>query len=826
MRKGICFLALLLMLCGILALSFACKSPENSSDSIISNSLQSESSSDSAKDSGHTHSFTVKKAQKKYLKSAATCTEKAVYFYSCSCGAVGTTTFEYGKTIAHTYDQQVAKDKYLKSVATCTKKAVYFYSCSCSAVGTTTFEYGETIAHPTERGWSYNQTHHWHNSTCSCNVKVDYSEHTPDGSGWCSVCQQAVLPTDGVLYDVSEDGTYAEVIAYFGKYSKVKISDIYNNLPVRNICNEVFTNTSITEVLIPDSVTSIGNSVFSRCDRLTSVTIGNSVRSMGDYVFYNCDRLTSVTIGNSVTSIGDYAFYNCDKLTSVTIGNSVTSIGMLAFSDCSGLTNITIPDSVTSIGWAAFYNCDRLTSVTIGNSVTSIGGWAFRDCSRLTSITIPGSVRSIGDAAFAGCGSLKNIYIKNIAAWCKISGLDGLMRYGPDNKNLYLNGEEVTNLIIPDSVTSIGDYAFYNWSGLTNITIPDSVTYIGIAAFSGSRNLQYNVYGRTKYLGNANNPYHVLITTVGNKDFSSYQIHNETKIICSYAFAEHSRLTNITIPDSVTCIGYSAFSHCNRLTSITIPDSVTYIGGEAFFCCYKLVEVINKSSLPIKKGSESYGQIGYRALNVKTNGTSDIINNDDYLFYTYNNENYLLGYIGNDIDLALPKNYNGQNYKIYNSAFRDCSGLTSITIPDSVTSIGDYAFDGCSGLTNITIPDSVTSIGDLAFFGCSGLTSITIPDSVTSIGGSTFSGCSSLTSITIPDSVTSIKYAAFNNCIELKTVYYKGTAEQWSKISIDNYSNYNDYLTTKSTIYYYSETKPTKAGKYWHYDKNGNIIEW
>ena len=186
------------------------------------------------------------------------------------------------------------------------------------------------------------------------------------------------------------------------------------------------------------------------------------VTSIRDYVFYKYTKLTSITIPDSVTSIGRTAFSSCSGLTSVIIGNGVTSIGGWAFSDCSGLTSITIPDSVTSIGDGAFDTCNKLTSVIIGNGVTTIGDYAFRYCSRL-----------------------KNIYITDLAAWCKISGLINLMAYGPNKKNLYLDGELVTNLIIPDSVTSIGEYAFSYCSGLTSVTIGNGVTSIGDYAFRG-----------------------------------------------------------------------------------------------------------------------------------------------------------------------------------------------------------------------------------------------------------------------------------------------------------------------------------------------------
>ena len=175
----------------------------------------------------------------------------------------------------------------------------------------------------------------------------------------------------------------------------------------------------------------------------------------------------------------------------------------------------------------------------------------------------------------------------------------------------------------------------------------------------------------------------------------------------------------------MTSIGNYAFYGCSGLTSVTIPNSVTSIGNYAFDGCYKLVEVINKSGLNITKGNRDNGNIAYYALSVKKDGTSDIVNKYDYLFYTYDNVNYLVAYVGSNTDLTLPDDYNGQNYKIYKYAFSGCGGLTSVTIPSSVTSIGDSAFSYCSGLTSVTIPNSVTSIGKSAFEGCRGLKNIT-----------------------------------------------------------------------------------------------------
>ena len=202
--------------------------------------------------------------------------------------------------------------------------------------------------------------------------------------------------------------------------------------------------TSLTSIIIPNSVTSIGYEAFSDCTGLTSVTIGNSVTSIGSSAFKYCSGLTSITIGNSVTSIGHSAFNGCTGLTSITIGNSVTSIGNMAFCKCSGLTSVTIPNSVTSIGSSAFEYCSGLTSITIGNSVTSIGHSAFEYCIGLTSITIPNSVTSIEEYAFEDCDGLKEVHITDLDAWKNISFGNyyaNPLYYGA---KLYLNGVEVT----------------------------------------------------------------------------------------------------------------------------------------------------------------------------------------------------------------------------------------------------------------------------------------------------------------------------------------------------------------------------------------------
>ncbi len=444
-------------------------------------------------------------------------------------------------------------------------------------------------------------------------------------------------------------------------------------------CGDNLTWTLSDSVLTISGTGAMTSSPFrqSYSSAIKTVIINDGVTSIGGNAFYNCSSLTSVTIPNSVTSIGEGAFVK----TGIYNNAANWENGVLYINDClikakqSVSGSYIIKESTRLIGEGAFGGCS-LTSITIPNSVTSIGRSAFYECYSLSSVTIPNSVTSIGGEAFVSCFSLTSINVDSNNP--NYSSVDGVL-FSKDKTTLIRCPERKRGAYtIPNSVTSIGDNAFHWCDALTSITIPNSVTSIGHDAFWNCNSL------------------------------SSVTIPNSVTWIGDGAFEACSSLTSVTIGNSVTSIGSSAFLDCSSLTSVTIGNSVTSIGSDAFRLCDALTAITIPNSVT---------SIGHDAF-VETGIYNNAANWENGVLYI------------NDC-LIEAKSVSGSyiikegTRLIGDYAFWSCSSsLTSVTIGNSVTSIGDYAFSYCSSLTSITIPNSVTSIGEEAFLNCS-LTSVT-----------------------------------------------------------------------------------------------------
>ena len=517
---------------------------------------------------------------------------------------------------------------------------------------------------------------------------------------------------------------------------------------------------------IPDSVTEIESFAFNGCEALTSIVIPDSVKKIGYSAFSGCTGLESIVIPDSVTEIGRAAFdgsnglfVGCYGLTSIIVDennskydsrdncnaiietksgrliagcrstiipNSVTVIEDRAFENCKALSSIIIPDSVTEIGWGAFNGCEALTSIIIPKSVTIIGG-----------------IRGIEDCAFSGCSGLESIVVDP-----KNPVFDSR-----DNCNAIIETETdrliagCRSTTIPDSVTEIGEYAFYGCKALSSIVIPDSVTEIDNGAFRECAALEsITVDPKNPVFDSRENCNAIIETETGRliTGCRSTTIPDSVTEIGNYAFYGCEALTSIVIPDSVTKIGYEAFKNCKKLTSIVIPDSVTEIENDPFKALF---------ATNTKKNSAVTNTIYYESL--------------EKLSTEWIEENALSHDFENGKGCIILK-YSVTEIEEF--AFWGCETLTSIVIPNSVTEIEDSAFYNCKTLTSIVIPNSVTVIEDHAFENCKALSSIIIPDSVTKIGRGAFNGCEALTSIIIPNSVAEIESGAFLGCSGLESI--------------------------------------------------------
>lgn len=579
-------------------------------------------------------------------------------------------------------------------------------------------------------------------------------------------------------------------------YSNWRYSDSLSTSPVKAGTDFYIDGTLLTDAIIPDGVTQIGSYAFVNNKNLKSIRIPDTVESIGSYAFYGCSNLKDVTLSNKITKINYGMFYGCSSIESIVIPSSLTSVDSEAFSGCENLskvyisnienwlnidfaydnynsygyvfsrgtsnpmfygadlylnnqllTEVTIPDSITTLKKYVFAGCKSLTKVIVSEGVISINYGAFYNCSNIELIQLPTSLTNIGNGAFYGCASLNSIYI-------------------------------------PDNIQTINDYCFYGCSSLEVIDLSKNVQYINDYAFYGCSKV------KTLQLSN-------VLKTIGMDSFYNCSSLEEVSFadsvtrIGEYAFYNCKALNKLTIGNGSISIGERAFYQCSSLTEVSMGEGTISIGDYAFNGCE------NIETMRVLKSSKTLFSAFYSAnkiQNVYVNnidqwlsfsfyGTTSSQSNTGYIYNPLRNGALL--YIDEEIfdDLSMiPQNI----ISIPKYAFYGCTSLTKLEIPEHIKSLDDYSFGECNNVENIvlhtgvtsfvgafrncknvasvTIPEGIETISQYAFAGCINLRSVTLPSTIKTIQSYAFSGCSSLSYINLPEGLKTIRSAAFNGC--------------------------------------------------------------
>ena len=706
--------------------------------------------------------------------------------------------------------------------ATCTEEGHTAYK-QCSRCWYTE---GYNILRPaghsaSENDWCRDDYFHW--QICSvCGEQFNKDEH--EYSHLC-VCGLESDYTLGLHFKLLYDGTY-EVSKGQATDTVLKIPAIYHGSDVSSVATAAFRMYDCTEVILPDTITTIGINAFQYCS-LSKITLSNNLTEMGKNAFADCENLVSVDIPASLKQIPSFAFNDCRALSSVTLHEGLEVIGASAFGVCRSLSSISIPTTVTEIGGTAFAN-SGLTSAVIPGNVVTLGAGAFSYCENLTYVKIAPGLKYLGGGAFGGCKLLTEMQ--------QIELPDGILEIGDNPLNetpVYTNAADRAAKNKTLFTFSVNGYLFK----MTDRYIekdkrPESVSIVGNVVAGGA---------------------------VGLTSVQSVTVSDSVTYIGERAFRDCYSLVSIKLSENITEIHDETFYNCYNLRSISIPEKVERIGYNAFRFCSDLMTV-DMPNHPVLIEQGAFANTGFFE-----NGdflVDGVLYIDGHLVsgYQFKGEEYTV----------LPGTYSIAEYAFF-APTTDVFPMKKLTFPDSVGIIGQYAFSGCYALEDITLSQNVTYIGVNAFrgeklkpfelpqtleyigtgnFNKEGFYSSRLPDKLTVIEEYSFTGSAFEGLLVLPENLERLEMWAFRDCeidevivpksiksfdigafgydvyfedssgfiTQYPNYYYCGTEADWENVDI--YRNESEYMpgihgTIK--LYFYSETAPTGEGRYWHY---------
>ena len=596
-----------------------------------------------------------------------------------------------------------------------------------------------------------------------------------------------------------------------------------------------FSNSGLTEITIPDAVQYIYSSAFYNCQSLATVRMSKNIVNVHESAFYECSiqdyylsnkvvtksivsgvNATAIHFTDGVKEISSETFYSNKTIKEISFSDTVETIGSRAFANCKNLDTINFGTGLLEVGSEAFMNCTSLQKVNvknlhfwcnvrfgdseanplyyaqnlylndvlveeleIPNGVIAVEDYAFINCNAIKKIIIPESVKTLGSMAFSGI-TLEQLYIPGIEHWCEINIKDDAsLQIEEDITEVFVGGEKITELVIPDGVTKIPNSAFYGWYFLESVTFNDDVTEIGALAFANCKNIkEVNLPDTVKYIGSCA---FSLCSSLQTLDLGSGV---EDIMFC--AFDGCTSLQKVVIPGSVKTMESYAFKNCSNLKEIVFGDGLVYVPDTVFSNCTSI------ESITFGKNIQNLEESFYECPELKEIRVKDLASwcemEKGYLSLSqiekfYINDELLEG------ELIIPEGVN----RIADRSFLGYSLITSVTISDSVTEIGEYAFGECANLEKVTFGSGVKTLSGVFLYASDKLTEVIISEGVERIEKSVFSSLDNLAKITLPKSLKYVAAGAFDSSYLLRDVYYNSDLIDWMSIEFDGstYPNFN-----------------------------------